>query len=175
MDLIEFADPTVDQVGLQLLQQQIGFLYCHLQRRTMGKPSRHRNASKKNPPHVAAPPPPIKGVLSSNSSIASAPNSVTGMCVPASPLARELSDLSGSYMNGNTAPRGGMNRSFGNSVCSEEPVQGFWRQAHILSTPCPKEHPQAPPSPKKDKEASALIVVERNGVIELVKKAKEEG
>ena len=53
---------------------------------------------------------------------------------------------------------------------------GFWHQAHILSSPCPAvrepQHASSSPSrPKAPAEAPALIVVERNGVIELVKKS----
>lgn len=146
----------------------------------MGKPPRHRgnhhgnpNVKKNQNVAIAAPQGialqhSLKGVTSSNSSTGSAPSSV--MCVPASQLTRELSDLSGSYMNGNTAPRSSLNRSFGNSVCSEEPVQGFWRQAYLLSTPCPRE-PTTVASAAAPPSSSALIVVERNGVIELVKKS----
>jgi hypothetical protein len=91
------------------------------------------------------------------------------MCV-AAPLTRDLSDLSGSYMNGNTAPRSSRNRSFGNSVCStdHEPVQGFWRQAYLLSTPSPKE-----PLPQTAASPSTQVVVERNGVVELVKNTSD--
>ena len=134
----------------------------------MGKPPRPRTNS--GSPSGAA-------KFSSNNSTGSgsynAPSSV--MCVPASPLTRDLSDLSGSYMNGNTAPRSSsrflLNHS--NSMCSnEDSIQGFWRQAHILSVPCPvvreqQHHQPLPPAPA----APALIVVERNGVIELVKKS----
>jgi hypothetical protein len=115
---------------------------------------------------------------SSNSSTGSAPTSV--MCLPASPLARELSDLSGSYMNGNTAPRGGKHANHLNSNSSragvpttiassaaEVSIQGPWRQAHLLSSPPPKEMPYQKPAP-------ALIVVERNGVIELVKNTQSD-
>lgn len=95
---------------------------------------------------------------------ADAPTSV--MCVPASLLSRELSDLSGSYMNGNTAPRGrhGCNNSsrcgIPLSICSntEASVQGPWHQAHILSSPAPRQT-----------SWQTSIVVERNGIIELVK------
>lgn len=133
----------------------------------MRKPPRHRTSSNAAANSPSAPAPSFRRVISSASSTGSAPSSV--MCVPASPLTRELSDLSGSYMNGNTAPRSSFNRSF--SVCSEEPVPGFWRQAHILSPPPPRE--SAPPaSPvSRSSTTSALIVVERNGVIELVKKS----
>lgn len=132
----------------------------------MGKPPRHRKSSNAASPGVPAHTA-KKATSSSNSSTGSAPSSV--MCVPAHPLTRELSDLSGSYMNGNTAPRSTFNRSF--SVCSEEPVQGFWRQAHVLSSPPPREPaPSASPASESG-TASALIVEERNGVIELVKKS----
>ena len=137
----------------------------------MGKPPRHRSSSAAN----ASPGPahPLRGVTSSNSSTGSAPSSV--MCVPASVLTRELSDLSGSYMNGNTAPRSNLNRSFGNSVCSEEPVQGFWRQAHVLSSPPPREQTPTALHVPGSSPTTALIVMERNGVIELVKKGDDGG
>ncbi|CAB9504207.1 expressed unknown protein [Seminavis robusta] len=152
----------------------------------MGKPPRHRTVL-----HAAAASAASKASgsrkqrqVSSNNSTGSAPSSV--MCVPA-PLTRELSDLSGSYMNGNTAPRG-FNGGRA-SVCSNEheQAQGFWRQAYILSSPCPKETPPAPAvtttttttttaatttaAAATQQQSQALIVVERNGVIELVKKS----
>jgi len=107
------------------------------------------------------------------------------MCMPA-PLSREISDLSGSYLNGNTNPRGKSQyaqhsqqhqQHYNNisSVCStEDDVQGFWRQAHVLSVPSPREVVHHPPSGATS-PSSALIVVERNGVIELVKKSDVEG
>ena len=118
---------------------------------------------------------------SSNSSTGStstnnAPSSV--MCVPASQLTRDLSDLSGSYMNGNTSPRRILNHSNSNfSTTNTEDGSshppGFWRQAHFLSTPCPaarEPRNSILSRPSAPAEAPALIVVERNGVIELVKK-----
>jgi hypothetical protein len=138
----------------------------------MGKPPRHGNTpqypSAIAGPHYAtaavyAPSSPRN--MSSDRSTGSAPSSV--MCVPA-PLTRDLSDLSGSYMNGNTAPRSSNHRSFSNSVCStdHEPVQGFWRQAYLLSTPSPKE-------PVRQASPSTQVVVERNGVVELVKNTSD--
>lgn len=93
------------------------------------------------------------------------------MLVPASPLSRELSDLSGSYMNGNTAPRRRLNSGSSShcgvptSICSntETSVQGPWRQAHVLSS-----------VPPRDNSWQTAIVVERNGVIELVKNNNDE-
>lgn len=120
----------------------------------------------------------ISSNASTGSGSYSGPSSV--MCVPASPLTRELSDLSGSYMNGNTNPRSSnrfiLNHSSSNLSSNEDLAQGLWRQAHILSVAYPvvkepQQRPAAIASP-------ALIVVERNGVIELVKKSltdDEEG
>lgn len=108
---------------------------------------------------------------SSNESNGSADAPTSVMCVPESPLNRELSDLSGSYMNGNTAPR--RRRNSGSTQCgvptticsnAEASIQGPWRQACVLSAPPPKE---------KNTWQTA-IVVERNGVIELVKNSDEE-
>ena len=151
----------------------------------MGKPPRPRptptTSAKNNGPNISNVVPAVAAKFSSNSSTgsgstANAPSSV--MCVPASPLTRDLSDLSGSYMNGNTNPRRMLhhsNSNFSTDGSSHHPP-GFWHQAHILSSPCPAvREPQnvssSPSRPRAPAEAPALIVVERNGVIELVKKS----
>jgi hypothetical protein len=86
------------------------------------------------------------------------------------PLTRDLSDLSGSYLNGNTAPRG-LNRAQGQvpgSVCDQSATsyERPWRHAKILSSrePMHKDmhtHPQP------------QIMVDRHGVIEVVKEQDE--
>ena len=84
-----------------------------------------------------------------------------------SPLVRELSDLSGSYVNGSPLPpsgKGGVPRNiFGSPLTVRQP----WKQAHSLSSPAPDT--DGPRMPILNTSGTDdLIMVERNGGVEVV-------
>ncbi|KAL7559727.1 hypothetical protein ACA910_003312 [Epithemia clementina (nom. ined.)] len=81
----------------------------------------------------------------SGDSSAATPTSVT--LGAASVLTRELSDLSGSYLNGTTVPRGASTGSEPSAYQSDQSATSYqrpWRLAKILSAREPS-HPQPPP------------------------------
>lgn len=99
-----------------------------------------------------------------NSSSVATPSSVH---LIGSPLVRELSDLSGSYVNGSPLPangRGGVPRNiFGSPRDLRQP----WRQAHSLSSPAPEtDGPRMPILTCSGTDN--LIMVERNGGVEVM-------
>jgi hypothetical protein len=94
------------------------------------------------------------------------------------PLIRDLSDLSGSYLNGNTrgATRPGtIPRNVYQSDQSATSYQRPWRQARLLSSRAPL-HPQPPTDcgdsfTALDRKASSVLFMS-DGVIEVVKAAE---
>lgn len=89
------------------------------------------------------------------------------------PLVRDLSDLSGSYLGGNTAPRktgSSVPKNVYQSDQSNTSYERPWRQARILSSVEPV-HPQ-PPVDCGDSvgllEKQGAVVMTRNGVIEVI-------
>lgn len=88
-----------------------------------------------------------------------------------SPLTRDLSDLSGSYVNGSPLPpsgRGGIPRNiFGSPRDSPLTIRQPWRQAHSLSSPAPDvDGPKMPILSSSG--VDGMIMVERNGGVEVV-------
>ena len=120
----------------------------HKHRPGMGGPAvegKTLKKEKRRPPRTT----PKRWLVSDNQShgsgdsSAATPTSVT--LGAASVLTRELSDLSGSYLNGTTVPRGnGSEPSVYQSDQSATSYQRPWRLAKILSSREPS-HPQPPP------------------------------
>jgi len=111
---------------------------------------------------------------SSTPSRASTPRS---LLVGGPPLTRDLSDLSGSYLNGNTAPRGANPSQVPGSVYhSDQSATSYerpWRHAKILSSREPN-HPQ----PHNDADSAgfirkAMIVADQHGDIEIVRESDD--
>jgi len=102
-----------------------------------------------------------------NSSSAATPSSVH---LIGSPLTRELSDLSGSYVNGSPLPsgKGGVPRNiFGSPRDSPLTLRQPWRQAHSLSSLAPDtDGPKMPILTTSGTDD--LIMVENNGGVEVM-------
>jgi hypothetical protein len=113
-------------------------------------------------------------VHSASASSGTPPNAATPSSVlVGSPLTRDLSDLSGSYLNGNTAPRRLNKAQIPGSVYpSDQSATSYerpWRHAKILSSREPM-HPQPHDVIAGRNE---MIMVDRQGVIEVVKEQEE--
>jgi hypothetical protein len=110
-------------------------------------------------------------VHSTSASSGTPPNAATPSSVlVGSPLTRDLSDLSGSYLNGNTAPRRSNKAQVPGSVYpSDQSATSYdmpWRHAKILSSrePIhPQPHDVGAGLPRND-----MVMVDRHGVIEVV-------
>ena len=92
----------------------------------------------------------------------------------AEPLSRDLSDLSGSYLNGNTRPRSSAAAATVHSDHSATSYQRPWRQGKILSAREPT-HPQ----PRHDDDSvgavrKTSVLVDRRGVVEVVDPAQRK-
>lgn len=113
------------------------------------------------------------GVHSASASSGTPPNAATPSSVlVGSPLTRDLSDLSGSYLNGNTAPRQ-LNKAQipGNVYPCDQSATSYerpWRHAKILSSREPM-HPQ----PYDVSGRNDMVMVDRHGVIEVVTEQDE--
>jgi hypothetical protein len=87
------------------------------------------------------------------------------------PLTRDLSDLSGSYLNGNTAPRGSNILKVPGSVYqSDQSATSYerpWRLAKLLSSREPM-HPQ-PHDVSARLPRNERVMVDRQGVVEVVR------
>jgi hypothetical protein len=111
------------------------------------------------------------GVHSASASSGTPPNPTTPSSVLiGSPLTRDLSDLSGSYLNGNTAPRRSSKAQVPGSVyqCDQSATsyERPWRHAKILSSREPM-HPQ-PHDVSAGLARNDMVMVDRHGVIEVV-------
>lgn len=107
---------------------------------------------------------------SDTTSVKSSATTPTSVLINGIPLTKDLSDLSGSYMNGNTAPRG---TSHVTTVSDQSTIsyQRPWRLAQVLSSREPI-HPQ-PPGDRNDSFANlrkSILVDDENCVIEVVKR-----
>jgi hypothetical protein len=90
-------------------------------------------------------------------------------------LHRNLSDLSGSYVNGSPMPNGGTPSRAGVprnifSSLRESPLamRQPWRQAYMLSSPAPDDDGPAMPVLNYPSLPEDMIMVERNGGVEVV-------
>ena len=92
----------------------------------------------------------------------------TSILMAAPELTRDLSDLSGSYLHGNPAPRSHRG-AVPSSVYSAEPsldsIQREWRLAHFLSHRPTSATIPGPPGPDLN-----TILVEQSGIIEVVRR-----
>jgi hypothetical protein len=112
------------------------------------------------------------GVHSASASSGTPQNGATPSSVlVGSPLTRDLSDLSGSYLNGNTAPRRLNKAQIPGSVYpSDQSATSYerpWRHAKILSKREPK-HPQ-PHDVSDGITRNDMIMADRQGVVEVIK------
>jgi hypothetical protein len=92
-----------------------------------------------------------------------APSSVYLACTP---LTRDLSDLSGSYMNGKPTTKGSKVPSVPGHIYDQASLEGPWRQAYSISK-LPPQHKEnlAPNAPVS---RAATILVSRNNDVEIV-------
>lgn len=104
--------------------------------------------------------------LKSTESISGSGNSTTpsSVILAASPFTRELSDLSGSYMNG-VGSRGSKIHSVPGQIYDQ--AKGPWRQAYILSE-IPPEKVERSVKGGADSTRDATIVVNKSDVVEIV-------
>jgi hypothetical protein len=99
-----------------------------------------------------------------------APSSVY---LAASPLARELSDLSGSYLNGH-ASRGQKGASVPAQIYDQAAHKGTWRHGYILSQPLPQFRAKVNLPGLKDEVNSTIFVGHDDGV-EVVAGSQRDG
>jgi hypothetical protein len=97
----------------------------------------------------------------------------TSVYLAASPLARELSDLSGSYLNGH-ASRGQKGASVPAQIYDQAGHKGTWRHGYILSQPLPQFRAKANLPGSKDEVNSTIFVGHDDGV-EIVAERQHDG
>lgn len=99
---------------------------------------------------------------SSDGSAATTPSSVM---INGYPMVKDLSDLSGSYLNGNTAPRAGP--GYPSDGESDTSYNRPWLLAKILSSREPV-HPQPPPDSNDSVVKTGILVIDNCGQLEVV-------
>jgi hypothetical protein len=98
-------------------------------------------------------------------------NAPSSVYLASAPLTRDLSDLSGSYANGN-APIGAKGLSVPGHIYDQASFKGPWQHSYVLSATAPTVAANM-----DSKTADAMIFVENNDieVVELLEKSGENG
>ena len=110
-----------------------------------------------------------RSVGSANNSVA-APSSVY---LAGSPLTRDLSDLSGSYVNGSVS-RSPKNAAVPAHIFDPNSFKGPWRHAYVLSQPPPPVPINAPSKDNKS-DSMDLIFMSQNDGVEIVDQLDKGG